>query len=172
VTKERVTWHRQNSPAQNRRKDAWANPACLGRGSSSNQREPNDPTGMDTGMVEGRNTSSVNEAGPSAPQSVLFVPPGFKEAMKQGSDERRKGKPAAERKVRGEQHSQEWLYWMRSWTWCRAGLLRLGAGGREFESHLAKMWASSSVDRAPNVPDRRFPSSNFDFLRKEEGTDG
>src|SRR5437899_7824404 len=34
-------------------------------------------------------------------------------------------------------------------------------GGREFESHMVHLGASSSVDRAPYVLVRLFPSSNF-----------
>jgi hypothetical protein len=46
------------------------------------------------------------------------------------------------------------------------GYFAYGAGGCGFESHLVHMLkASSSRDRAPNVPDRVFPSSRFE----EEG---
>jgi hypothetical protein len=44
------------------------------------------------------------------------------------------------------------------------GYFACHAGGRGFESQLVQLGASSAVDRAPNVPDRLFPSSDFRSL--------
>lgn len=116
--------------------------------------EPRVPAAKETGMVRNRDTSTPMEGGAVSLALWPFIPPGLNLWPR-------------DRKPEGMGCSA-WIDQV-----CRKakevgrgagqGYFASNAGGREFESHLVHLGASSSVDRAPYVLVRGFPSSSFRY---------